>query len=79
MISTSLSDGFAKFDNTRNGQVGGAPIITIPVDYDGEKLTLKNAMINVIKAETTIKDYIIDDVGEYYGMPHNNENYFEYR
>jgi len=79
ILSINLSDGFAKFDNTRNGQVGGAPIITIPVDYDGEKLTLKNAMINVIKAETTIKDYIIDDVGEYYGMPQNNENYLEYR
>lgn len=78
-LSINLSDGFAKLDNTRNGQVGGAPTIVIPVEYNGEKLTLKNAMINVIKAETTIKDYIIDDVGEYYGMPQNNENYLEYR
>lgn len=78
-LSLNLSDGFAKFDNTRNGQVGGAPTIVVPVEYNGERNTLKSAMINVLKAETTIKDYIIDDIGEYYGMPENNENYLEYR
>lgn len=79
ILSINLSDGFAKLDNTRNGQVGGAPTITIPVEYDGEKNTLKSAMLHVIKSETNIKDYIIDDIGEYYGMPQNNEDYLEYR
>ena len=79
MLSINLSDGFAKLDNTRNGQVGGAPTIIIPVEQNGENLTLQNAMINVIKAETTIQDYIIDDIGEYYGMPQNNIYFQEYR
>lgn len=79
VLSLNLSDGFARLDNTRNGQVGGAPTIIIPVEHDGEKNTLQSAMLHVIKAETTIKDYIIDDIGEYYGMPQNNEGYLEYR
>ncbi len=79
ILSINLSDGFAKFDNTRNGQIGGTPTITIPVEYDGEKNTLKSAIINIVKAETNVKDYIIDDIGEYYGMPQNNEDYLEYR
>ena len=78
-LSLDLSDGFAKLDGTINGQVGGSPTITIPVENDGVKNTLKSAMISVIKSETDIKDYIIDDVGEYYGMPQNNEDYENYR
>jgi hypothetical protein len=79
ILSINLSDGFAKFDNTRNGQVGGSPTIIIPVKNGDDYNTLKTAIVNVIKAETTIKDYIIDDIGEYYGMPQNNEHYLEYR
>ena len=81
ILSINLSDGWAKLDNTRNGQVGGAPTIIIPVEDEntGTKLTLKQAIINVIKAETNVKDYIIDDIGEYYGMPQNNDDYAEYR
>ena len=79
LLSINLSDGFAKLDNTRNGQIGGSPTITIPVEHDGEKNTLRSAMLYVIKAETTIKDYIIEDIGEFLGMPQNNENYLQYR
>lgn len=78
-LSLDLSDGFVKLDGTRNGQVGGAPIIVIPVEYDGTKNTLKTAMIEIIKMETNISDYIIDDIGEYYGMQQNNDDYLEYR
>lgn len=78
-LTLDLSDSFAKLDGTRNGQVGGAPTIVIPVEYDGVKNTLKTAMIEIIKSETDITDYIIDDIGEYYGMPQNNSNYLEYR
>lgn len=78
-LSLDLSDGFAKLDGTRNGQIGGTPIIVIPVEYNGKQNTLKTAMIEVIKSETNIKDYIIEDIGEYYGMSQNNSNYLEYR
>ena len=79
VLSIDLSDQFAKLDNSRNGQVGGAPTIIIPVEQDGVKNTLKASMIRIIKSETNFVDYIIDDIGEYYGMPQNNENYLEYR
>lgn len=80
ILSINLSDKFAKLDGTRNGQIGGAPTITIPTENeDGTKNTLRSSLISIIKSETNIKDYIIDDVGEYYGMPQNNNNYLEYR
>lgn len=78
-LSLSLSDNFSKLDGTRNGQIGGAPTITIPTEYDGIKNTLKDAMITVLKNETSIVNYIIEDIGEYYGMQQNNDSYLEYR
>ena len=78
-ISISLSDNFAKLNGTRNGQVGGAPNIEIPnVDADGNIITIKQTTEGILKNETDIKNYIIDDIGQFYGMPQNNTDYIQY-
>ena len=79
-ISISLSDNFAKLNGTRNGQIGGAPTIEIPnVDADGNIITIKQTTEGILKNETDIKNYIIDDIGQFYGMPQNNTDYIQYR
>ena len=79
-ISVSLSDNYAKLNDTRNGQIGGAPTIEIPnVDDKGNIITIKQVTEGVLKSETDITKYIIDDIGQFYGMPQNNPNYVQYR
>lgn len=79
-ISLSLSDNYAKLNDTRNGQVGGAPTIEIPnVDDKGNIITIKQVTEGILKSETDITKYIIDDIGQFYGMPQNNPNYIQYR
>lgn len=74
-----LSDRMAELDGTKNGQDGGAPTITIPVEYEGKQQTIRGAVVNMITASTKVKKYIVDDIGEFYGMPQNNPDYEEYR
>lgn len=77
-LSTELGDWFAKLDGTRNGQIGGAPTILIPnEDEDGNKNTIREATVGVLK-DNGITDYIIQDIGEFYGVD-TNEGYEEYR
>lgn len=78
-ISFNLSDRIAELDGTRNGQMGGALIITIPKEIDGKKQTLRGSTINILTSSTNVDKYIIDDIGEYYGMPQNNPDYEDYR
>lgn len=78
-ISFNLSDRFSELDGTRNGQIGGIPIITIPKEIDGIKQTLRNSVINIISSSTRIDKYIVDDIGEFHGMPQNNSEYTTYR
>lgn len=78
-LSTDLGDWFVKLDGTRNGQIGGAPTILIPnVDENGNIITLRQATVAVLK-DNGIHKYIVQDVGEFYGMQSNNPNYMEYR
>lgn len=77
-LSTDLGDWFAKLDGTRNGQVGGAPTIIIPIEDESGIITLRQATIGILK-DNGIKDYIVQDVGEFYGMQGNNPDYMEYR
>jgi len=77
-LTTDLADWFSKLDGTRNGQVGGAPTILIPnLDENGDKITLRQAAVGVLK-ENHITKYIVQDIGEFYGTE-NNPNYAEYR
>lgn len=79
-ITTSLSDWYAKLNGIRNGQIGGAPTIVIPnVDENGKPITIKQTTETLLKSETDITEYIIDDIGEFYGMPQNNPDYIQYR
>lgn len=78
-LTLNLSDRFSCLDGTRNGQVGGSPTITIPVEYEGNKNTLRAAVTSIITGETDISNYVISDIGEYYGMPENNSDYLTYR
>lgn len=77
-LSTELADWFSKLDGTRNGQIGGAPTILIPnLDEDGNKVTIRQATIGVLK-DNKVEKYIVQDVGEYYGTE-VNPDYMEYR
>ena len=79
-ITISLSDNYTKLNGTRNGQMGGAPTIEIPnVDDNGNIITIKQVTEGVLKSETDIKKYIVDDIGQFYGMPQNNPDYIQYR
>lgn len=79
-ITISLSDNFAKLTGTRNGQIGGAPTIILPnEDDDGNIITIKQTTEGILKCETDIKNYIVDDIGQFYGMPQNNPDYIQYR
>lgn len=79
-ISLSLSDWYSKLNGTRNGQIGGAPIISIPnEDEKGRPVTIKQATEALVKNETDIQDYIIEDIGQFYGIPQNNPDYEQYR
>lgn len=79
-IITSLSDWYTKLNGTRNGQIGGAPTIVIPnADNEGKPITIKQATEGLLKNETDIQDYIIDDIGQFYGMAQNNSDYIQYR
>ena len=79
-ITFSMADQFAKLDGTRNGQAGGAQTILIPnQDEEGNFIEIKSALINFIKTEG-ISNYIVDDIGEFYGIQSNNpEGYEDYR
>ncbi len=79
-VSATLSDWYAKLDGTRNGQIGGAPVISIPnTDENGNPVAIRQAVETLLKTQTDITDYIVDNIGQFYGMPENNENYEEYR
>lgn len=79
-ITVSLSDLYAKLNGTRNGQIGGAPTIGISnKDAEDNPITIKQATEGLIKSETDITDYIVDDIGQFYGMPQNNPDYEKYR
>lgn len=80
-ISFNLSDRISELDGTRNGQIGGAPTILIPNkdEETGEFVSIRTAVVNQITSNTNIDKYIIDDVGEFYGMSQNNPDYEAYR
>lgn len=79
-ITIALSDWYSMLNGTRNGQIGGAPTISIlNKDQNGNPVTIKQAVENVLKAETAFENYVVDDIGEFYGMPQNNSDYEQYR
>lgn len=77
-LSVELSDLFSKLDGTRNGQIGGAPTILIPIEDDSGIITIQQATIDILR-ENGIENYIVQDLGEFYGMSIYNPNYEDYR
>ncbi|MBD5555213.1 MAG: DUF5048 domain-containing protein [Roseburia sp.] len=76
----TLSDWYSKFNGARNGQIGGAPTISIPnEDENGQPVTIKQTTEGILKSEAKIENYIVDDIGQFYGMPQNNPDYEQYR
>ncbi|MGN0432808.1 MAG: DUF5048 domain-containing protein [Lachnospiraceae bacterium] len=79
-LSVDLSDWYSRLNGLRNGQIGGAPTIRIPnLDEDNNPVTLKQVVENLLKAETPLTDFIVEDIGEAMGMPRNNTDYLSYR
>lgn len=78
-LTVNLGDWFTSLDGTRNGQNGGAPTIEILNEVDGNPVSIQTGIVNLLKSETNYTDYIVEDIGEFYGLPQNNENYLEYR
>ncbi|MCM1128063.1 MAG: hypothetical protein NC429_16535 [Lachnospiraceae bacterium] len=78
-LTMDLSDWFTKLDGTRNGQIGGSPTILIPnLDGNGEKITIRQAALGILQ-DIGLKNYILQDIGEFYGMDIDNPHYEAYR
>lgn len=78
-LTVNLGDWFSTLDGTRNGQNGGAPIIEILHEVDGNPVTIRTGIVNLLRSETNFENYIVEDIGEFYGMPQNNPDYLVYR
>lgn len=78
-LTLNLSDWYAKLNGERNGQMTGISTIEIPMkDENGNPVTIQQASVGVIK-QAGFTDYIVDDIGEFYGMPQYNHDYESYR
>ena len=80
-FSCTLGDRYSKVDGTINGQVGGAPTITIPQkDANDNLISVQTALQNFIDLQKITDRYVIDDIGEFYGQQDMNPTgYIEYR
>lgn len=84
-LSISCSDFVAKLDGTKNGQIG-ALVTRVPAYEEnpdtGEVIKyniIRDVVIQVLTQLGGIKDYRVDDIGEYKGLPDYNEDYEQYR
>lgn len=84
-ISINTSDMVTMLDGTKNGQVG-ALTTEIPAYEENEETgepikynIIREAFITILKHMTGIRDYIVDDMGEYKAMPQYNSDWEKYR
>lgn len=84
-LTLNCSDFMAKLDGTKNGQLG-ALLISYPAYEEDEETgepikynIIRDAVITTITQLGHIKDYNVDDIGEYKAMPQNNPDYEKYR
>lgn len=82
-LSISCADYFTKLDGTVNGAIGGATSTKIRIynkDENGNKIykTIKQSIIDILNY-ANVKDYFVDEIGGYKGVPRYNKNYAEYR
>lgn len=84
-LQINCSDLMTMLDGTKNGNLG-QNLIQVPAYEEdtttGEVITyntIRAAMIRTITQLAHIKNYNIDDIGEYKGMRQYNADYLEYR
>ena len=81
----NCNDYISKLDGTKNGQLGA--LTTLIPAYEenpntGEVIKyniIREAMITVLTQLGYIKNYVVDDIGEYKAMPQNNDKWLDYR
>ncbi len=84
-ISISCSDLWVKLDGTKNGQVGVLTTSFPAYEEDigtGEAVRyhkIRDIVITILTQLGKVKDYEIDDIGEYKGMSDYNPDYLKYR
>ena len=85
-ISLSCNDLVAKLDGTKNGQIGGAETIEYPAYVENETTGavihynhIRDQVITTLSQLSFVRDYEIDEIGEYKGMPQYNAEYEAYR
>lgn len=85
-ISLSCNDLVAKLDGTKNGQIGGAEIIEYPAYVENESTGavihynhIRDQVITTLTQLSFVRDYEVDEIGEYKGMPQYNVDYETYR
>lgn len=79
-LTLNLSDLMAELNGARNGQIGGAPTILIPVENeDGTKNIIRDVLTGIVTQQGGIPDHIIGDIGAYNGLPEYNSDYENYR
>ena len=83
-MTINCSDLMANLDGSKNGELGQLEILYpayqensegVPTKYN----TIRAAVIDTISQLGRIKEYQIDDIGEYEAMPLYNSNYEKYR
>lgn len=84
-LTLSCSDKMVKLDGTKNGQLG-ALTTSFPAykenEETGEVLEyyyIRDAVITVLRQLARIKNYNVDDIGEYKAMPQYNPDFENYR
>lgn len=84
-LTINCADFMKKLDGTKNGQLG-ALIVSYPAYQEDEETgeviqynIIKNAVIETLEKLANIKNYLIDDIGEFYAMPDYNEDWEGYR
>lgn len=81
----NCNDYISKLDGTKNGQLG-ALTTRIPA-YEENPNTgavikynvIREAMVTVLTQLGYIRNYVVDDIGEYKAMPQNNDKWQDYR
>ena len=83
-MSVNCADMMCLLDGSKNGELGQLNIIYpayeeneqgIPTHYN----TIRNAVIDTVSQLGRIKDWQIDEIGEYNAMPLYNEDWRQYR
>lgn len=84
-LTITCSDYMSKLDGTKNGQIG-ALTTKIPAYEENEETgevikhnIIREAVITILTQLGRIKNYMVDDMGEYKALPQNNSDWKNYR